>query len=101
MRGAYTPYEGLKSVNLDVYLNRADINKGITEIEIQHLYSKPIICNQIKINACRDDPLLVKSETKVSIKYLACLSARPSVSGESIHYHQLRFTPPSDQVRTQ
>ncbi|VXD17883.1 hypothetical protein PL8927_600158 [Planktothrix serta PCC 8927] len=56
---------------------------------------------QIQIKPCGDDPLLVKSETKVSIKYLACLGARPSVSRESVHYHKLRFTLPSDQVRTQ
>ncbi|CUR30795.1 hypothetical protein PL9214290386 [Planktothrix tepida PCC 9214] len=67
---------------------------------IQHLYRRPIICNYIQIKPCGDDPLLVKSETKVSIKYLACLSARPSVSRESVHYHKLRFTLPSDEVRT-
>ncbi|CAD0230051.1 hypothetical protein PL10110_480065 [Planktothrix agardhii] len=43
----------------------------------------------IIINACRDDPLLVKLETKVSIKYLACLSARPFVSWESVHYDKV------------
>jgi hypothetical protein len=43
----------------------------------------------IGINACRDDPLLVKLETKVSIKYLACLSARPFVSWESVHYDKV------------
>lgn len=68
---------------------------------IQPLYRNPIICNYIEINACRDDPLLVKSETKVSIKYLGCLSTGPSVSRESVHDPQLRFTLPLDQVKTQ
>ncbi len=65
------------------------------------LYRIPIICNYIQIKPCRDDPLLVKSGTKVSIKYLACLSARPSVSRDSVHYPKLRFISPKGEVRTQ
>ncbi len=65
------------------------------------LYRIPIICNYIQIKPCRDDPLLVKSGTKVSIKYLPCLIARPSVSRESVHYPKLRFISPEGEVRTQ
>lgn len=43
------------------------------------------------IKSCRDDPLLVKSKAKVSIKYLACYFLRPSVSQESAYSLVLLF----------
>ena len=59
-----------------------------------HIFTaRQIICKYIQIKPCRDDPLLVKSGTKVSIKYLACLSARPSVSWEFFGYPLLGFAP--------